>query len=68
MAVDSDRAAGERPADDLLVGAAAIAAFLGVKEKHVYYAARTKRLPIGKLGKNLVASRRKLTRALAAIT
>jgi hypothetical protein len=58
----------ERLADDLLVGAPAIAAELGVKEAAVYYIFRMKRLPIGKLGKNLFASRRKLRRAAQALT
>ena len=58
----------DRPADDLLIGAPAIAAFVGVSAKAVYHLARTKKLPIGKLGKNLIASKRKLERALASLT
>ena len=58
----------DRPADDVLIGAAAIAAFLGVEPKTVYYLRRSKKLPIGKLGGELIASRRKLERALAAVT
>jgi hypothetical protein len=58
----------ERLADDLLVGAAAIAHELGVTEEAVYYLHRMKRLPIGKLGKNLFASRSKLRRATQALT
>jgi hypothetical protein len=54
-------------ADDMLVGAPAIAAFLGIKPKAVYYLARSKRVPIGKLGKNLIASKRKLRRAFEAL-
>jgi hypothetical protein len=54
------------PSDDLLWGAQAIADFLGIKIDRVYYLIRTKRLPIAKLGrKTVVASRRKLQRALA---
>ncbi len=53
----------ERIADDLLVGASKIADELGVSTRAVYHIVRTKRLPIGKLGKNLVASRRSLRRA-----
>jgi hypothetical protein len=53
----------ERLADDLLVGAAAIAHELGISEDAVYYIHRKKRLPIGKLGKNLIATRTKLRRA-----
>jgi hypothetical protein len=58
----------DRLADDMLVGAPAIAEYLGVNEKAVYYMHRKKRLPIGKLGKNLIASKRKLQRAIAALT
>ena len=58
----------ERLADDLLVGAPAIAAELGITLDAVYYIAKMKRLPIGRLGKNLIASRRKLRRAAHALT
>ena len=58
----------DRIRDDLLIGADAIAAELGVTVQVVYYFARKKKLPIGKLGKNLIASRTKLRRALAALT
>jgi len=57
-----------RAGDDLLVGAHAIADYLRMTEKVVYHLAAKKRLPIGKLGKNLIASKRKLKRALAALT
>lgn len=54
------------PSDDLLWGAAAIADFLGVSIERVYYEIRVKRLPISKLGKKtVIASRRKLQRAIA---
>lgn len=54
------------PSDDLLWGAAAVAQFLGVSLDRVYYLIRTKRLPIAKLGrKSIVASKKKLRRALA---
>jgi hypothetical protein len=58
----------ERLADDLLIGVHAISAELGVNEHAVYYLHRMKRLPIGKLGKNLIASRAKLRRAFQPIT
>jgi hypothetical protein len=58
----------ERIADDLLIGAASIADELGVKTHAVYYLARQGRLPIGRLGKNLIASRAKLRRAAHALT
>lgn len=54
------------PSDDLLWGARAIADFLGVSLDRVYYEIRLKRLPIAKLGrKTVVASRKKLQRAIA---
>jgi hypothetical protein len=53
---------------DLLVGAAAIAAELGLSETAVYHIARTKRMPIGRLGRNLIASRKRLRRAAQALT
>jgi hypothetical protein len=57
----------ERLADDLLIGARSIAEELGVELHDVYYIAKMKRLPIGKLGKNLIASRAKLRRAAEAL-
>jgi hypothetical protein len=51
-----------------LIGAPAIAAELGVEEHAVYYLFRKKRLPIGKLGRNLIASKKKLRRAADALT
>jgi hypothetical protein len=58
----------ERIADDLIVGATAIAAELGVNRHAVYYLAARRLLPIGRLGKSLIASRKKLQRALSAST
>lgn len=55
-------------ADDMLHGAEAIAAFLGISVAQVYHFARLKRLPIGKLGWNLIASRRALQRAYDRLT
>jgi hypothetical protein len=60
--------ASERLADDLLIGAAAIGKELGVKEDAVYHIVKTKRLPIGRMGKTLMASRRKLRRAVQVLT
>lgn len=54
-------------ADDLLIGAPKIAAELGVTVPAVYHLVRKKRLPIGQLGKNLIASRSKLRRAALAL-
>jgi hypothetical protein len=56
--------------DDLLRGATAIAAHLrsvglsDVDAADVYYFAKAKKLPIGKFGKELIASKARLTRDL----
>jgi hypothetical protein len=58
----------DRLADDLLNGAAEIAEFLGTNTREIYWLARTKRLPIGRLGRKLIASRAQLRRAAKALT
>jgi hypothetical protein len=58
----------DRLADDLLNGAAEIAEFLGTNTREVYLLAQTKRLPIGRLGRKLIASKRQLTRHTDKIT
>ena len=58
----------DRLADDLLNGAAEIAQFLGTNPREVYLLAQTKRLPIGRLGRKLIASKRALNRQVAKIT
>ena len=63
MSTNSEQVKQERLADDLIFGARAIAAELGLKPHRVYYLASRKKLPIGRLGKNLIASRAKLQRA-----
>jgi hypothetical protein len=62
-------------AADLLIGAAAIASELKelglleeADEDKVYYTARMKKLPIGRYGKSLLASRTKLRNAARALT
>ena len=57
-----------RVADDLLIGAASIAQEIGVNVRAVYLLKQTGRLPIKKLGKNLIASRGQLRRAAKALT
>ena len=57
----------ERIADDVLIGARAIAEEIGEDENCIYYLHKTQRLPIGKLGKNLIATRTGLRRALRAL-
>ena len=58
----------EPVANDLLVGAEAIAKELGLSPDAVYHLSRTKRMPIGRLGRNLIASRKRLRRAALALT
>ena len=54
------------PSDDLLWGAQAIADYLGISLDRVYYAIKTRQLPVGKLGrKTIIASKKKLQRAIA---
>jgi hypothetical protein len=62
---DTDK---DKLADDLMIGAPMIANFLGISVPALYHLKRKKRLPIGKLGKNLFASRAKLRRAAQALT
>lgn len=56
------------PADDLLEGAAAIAAFTGFKERRVRYLLEKGLLPGGQLGRSWVASKAELARFLAQVT
>jgi hypothetical protein len=65
---DNEKAQKERLADDLLIGAKAIAEELGIEPVQVYYLVKTKKLPIGKMGRDLIASRAKLKRAIANLT
>jgi hypothetical protein len=58
----------ETVAEDMLHGAEEIAAFLGISVAQVYHFARLKRLSIGKLGWNLIASKRKLQREFDKLT
>jgi hypothetical protein len=58
----------DRLADDLLNGGPEIADFLGCPLREVYHLARTRRLPIGRLGRKLFASRAQLRRAAKALT
>jgi hypothetical protein len=58
----------DKVAEDLLAGGREIAAFLGTNLREVYHLHKTKRLPIGRPGRKLIASRRQLTRAAKALT
>ena len=68
--MDDQQAArqADRLADDLLSGAAEIAEFLGTNVREVYHLAKTQRLPIGRLGRKLIASRSQLRRAAKVLT
>jgi hypothetical protein len=65
-----------RAAADILIGARAILSELkdlgllgsDANEDAVYYIAREQKLPIGKFGKSLIASRAKLSHAANALT
>jgi hypothetical protein len=51
--------------DDLLWGGEAIAAFLGISLDRFYYLVRTRKLPVGKLGrKTIIASKKQLHRLI----
>jgi hypothetical protein len=71
---DQSEKSGERLADDLLRGAEKIAEFLGLTKEQLYYEARRKRdkkegaWPIGKDGKELIASKARLTRHAHKLT
>jgi hypothetical protein len=52
----------ESVADDILRGAGAIASFLGEPKRRVFYLAELGLLPIGKEGKSLIASKKRLCR------
>jgi hypothetical protein len=58
----------DRLADDLLLGAKSIGDFIGRSEDQVYYLARVGKWPIGRLGKDLIASKAKLTSHANKIT
>jgi hypothetical protein len=63
-----DNKQADRLADDLLAGGREIAEFLGTNVREVYHLHATQRLPIGRLGRKLIASRNQLRRAAKAIT
>jgi len=58
----------DRVADDLLIGAPAIAEFLGITERAVYHWVKKARIPVGKIGKNIIASKRQLRKAIGNLT
>ena len=55
-------------ADDLVWGAEAIGAVLGINRERVYYLIKTKAIPVSRINKRtIVASRRKLTKWAAEV-
>jgi len=58
----------ERLGDDLILGAAAIAEELGVTEDQVHNWIAKKRIPVGRIGRSLIARRSELQRAISKIT
>jgi len=52
--------------DDLLVGAQAIAGYLGMERHQIYYMVAQKRLPVIKKGSLIFARKSELDRAFAA--
>jgi hypothetical protein len=68
MSGENQTAQADRLADDLLSGATEIADFLGTNTREVYYLVKTRRLPIGRLGRKLIASRSQLRRATRILT
>ena len=57
---------GERLSGDLLIGAAAIAAYLGVKPRQVWHWASTGKIPTFKTGALTCARKSQLNQALSA--
>jgi hypothetical protein len=53
---------------DLLVGAKAIAAFTGLPARKVYWFAETQKIPTGRLGSVLIASKKALREHFAQLT
>jgi hypothetical protein len=66
--IDNNAKQSDRLGDDLLNGGPEIAQYLNMSLREVYHLAATKRLPIGRLGRKLIASRAGLRRAAKAIT
>ena len=56
------------PADDVLRGVSAIAAFLGENERRTFYLCERGLIPCGKLGTGWVASKRALRAHYARLT
>jgi hypothetical protein len=56
-----------KPADDLMVGAKAIATWMGVTERQVYYWAETRRFRIFKIGDKLAGRKSTLSEDLAKL-
>jgi hypothetical protein len=57
----------EKLADDLLVGAKALAEYTGLTERQIFHLADTRQLPIFKIGHKLAARKSTLTQHMAAL-
>ena len=53
-------------ADDLLPGATAAAAYLGLSDRQIYHMVEAKNLPVTRIGKRLFFRRSELDRAFSA--
>jgi hypothetical protein len=51
--------------DDILYGSEAIANFLGCDQRKVFYYKRTKLLPLGNIGREIIASKKVLRQHIA---
>lgn len=56
-----------RLSDDLMIGAAALAAWLGVPPRKVFYIAETKQLPFFKIGGKLAARKSTIKEHIAKL-
>ena len=52
--------------DDILYGSRAIAKFLGCDERKVYYYKRARLLPLGSIGREIIASKKALRQHVAS--
>jgi hypothetical protein len=52
--------------DDILYGSKAIAKFLGCDQRKIFYYKRTKLLPLGNIGREIIASKKALRQHVAS--
>lgn len=58
----------ERIADDMILGGPAIAEELGITEDQLHNWIKNGRIPVGRIGRSLIARRSELQRAIAKLT